>query len=1622
MASETPYTLSNSPANTAANQLPNNTEQRSSHDGQRNTLHPIEQPSEHGSQPTTEQLGEQPSEHDSQQVTEQLGEQPSEHNSQQNTEQLGKQPSEHNSQQVSKSISKSSHSSSSNSTPSTPFQATGLSPIQSNTSATPQSTFGSSSTGDLGVTPHSIDQGRREAALRLQLLEIPSHSYTSEGPEIPQLDVSVHRSQASQGDNIREVGGFARTPKQDIINDPRYESFEVPFRWIPRAFDTMADYNVENHYVSKHVEVEWLDPPALFPYDIRARHANFFVSDKAFEDGPDKLVWRSIWRCSGNCCQVEAPRQTLAQVLAERKGSSLSEDLDETSPPPASSPLKTQSSKGLPQRCAFFAEPCHAHGQQIRMTPRQIHRAVCTLIRARIAYHGEPQPLHLLRLSPYVRNLLHDAATMVGTTESRLKIRWDQHFCQYHQYVTWAKKECPWRLPKDRDFTTAIRTALRRERLDKLPLAAIAIVHAANPESFLSYQYPSSLQLGGVEHIPKDEEFLCVIAPKHALQSAIRHAREQGLAMDSSWRNKNAIRCPVTFLTTVNEYGHMVPVAVMVSNHANTDTYTHFLETVREAIENEARALVSGKSDIVSSAEDKDSLLMYADDIAFDGFTPLFVMIDCDDAERNAVEEVFPGTPVRLCQFHFMQAARSRGQSIFGRDPTGCQKVSQFLAGLRDCQRCDDEEHWDETYARFQVNLASLTRNNTETCEDISRWLESWWFSDRWRPALVDYGLPANHTRDGTLSTNNFVEAAFRTFDRVFLEARANKRIDRLIVIIINVYFPMYLHSPPTSGRCDPQVREVILLGLDLWQVNAVRLCPPNQCPELPVRLRATYKVQYAHLSSGSRDPPQVHYCGIIAGSQREWCSCSFFNQRGKRCGALWAFYCYRNCGSQEAYVEEITTIASSMSLSSGTKREHQRVDTSLDADREDLIAWWGHDPTEPVERYWSTTERPTKSTAVNIDSEHLDSLVRPLLPPLSSPIGRRHTRNRARLQPPPEDSQVSSQLDGHGAVDRGGRPAHTRPLHPGRSRKPPKSHIAFRPEKLPSQQRPVGAVNHQQSCFAQALFHVLLRLPTFAEGLDAIKQPLRHHLPGLTQILENFHHCISTSHTVVDIPTMVDVLRREGFIDEQAQHDPCELFERISVQIRHDPTLEHYMQVLHIHPARFNTVPSPVPVTMSQMIEHAFWRQLLPRPCSTCGQLAPTRARATLSKDEDFTTEVLVLNVVWDLRDASASVGPSISRFSIEEELNPRVLSGISPSSPSEQPFTFKLGGMICRKGALLARDTGHYVALIQKGGYWWDIDDEKVTRLNFCNAAFESTRFPVMLFYQREHLSLSENQSSATPHTPRPDGGPTRSAIAKNPTEMIKSDIPSSQPSIPSKGSHDRSSSTLSNTATSLTLDLELTVPLQPRCRLAITRSEVADRLQKVLLGPPETTRALVSVKPFGGITRVNVEAINSICMALWHDAAKKEPKSQRPSLYLEDIRTDINAVDFQKWLSSPDGWYSMFGIQDIVSAINRLFRVLNPGTQWLGGDSGQCPWPSLGKDGSWRKQVTVSVVMIQEDAHFGVVVIFGPQKLVVMLDGTAGKHDTLAFKKNWPTLLASRLSWEVKHHFATEEVGIG
>ena len=73
--------------------------------------------------------------------------------------------------------------------------------------------------------------------------------------------------------------------------------------------------------VSTHLKIRWMDPPGLYPGDIRSRHMMLEVdkNDMIPAHHHQKLVWRSTYRCSGSCQRQSMPHQAKTLKTSEEQ-------------------------------------------------------------------------------------------------------------------------------------------------------------------------------------------------------------------------------------------------------------------------------------------------------------------------------------------------------------------------------------------------------------------------------------------------------------------------------------------------------------------------------------------------------------------------------------------------------------------------------------------------------------------------------------------------------------------------------------------------------------------------------------------------------------------------------------------------------------------------------------------------------------------------------------------------------------------------------------------------------------------------------------------------------------------------------------------------------------------------------------------------------------------------------------------------------------------------------------------------------------------------------------------------------------------------------------------------------
>lgn len=226
---------------------------------------------------------------------------------------------------------------------------------------------------------------------------------------------------------------------------------------------------------------------------------------------------------------------------------------------------------------------------------------------------------------------------------------------------------------------------------------------------------------------------------------------------------------------------------------------------------------------------------------------------------------MFPEALIRLCQFHIIQAI-ARADFFIGdvslqklaakvqqslkagkhRIVIGTDTRKKIENAFRKVQRYRGEsvgEPWSVFRHRFGEDIRVACEEDMveeEAAEAILEYFDDYWFCSRWRGQYLvliagsllrdfvpldlatDAGLPPGQTKDGSWNTNNWVEASFRTFKFVFLEQRRNKRIDRLLTIILEDFFPYYRYWELDEPRLSKQLLRVSRAGQYLWSSGHV--------------------------------------------------------------------------------------------------------------------------------------------------------------------------------------------------------------------------------------------------------------------------------------------------------------------------------------------------------------------------------------------------------------------------------------------------------------------------------------------------------------------------------------------------------------------------------------------------------------------------------------------------------------------------------------------------------------------------------------------------------------------------------------------------------------------------------
>ncbi|KZV90368.1 hypothetical protein EXIGLDRAFT_837845 [Exidia glandulosa HHB12029] len=766
-----------------------------------------------------------------------------------------------------------------------------------------------------------------------------------------------------------------------------------PAKRIPTAkfwkhYDSlMNDFGVPVYAQSTDINVHYHGHPLDRPRDIRARP--FFVEwatpNRKAPKGLEKPVpvLRITMNCTGSCELVDSGdegnggKEEMGEPEVdedEADSGDGSDSGDESQDPDEKKDPAPTARKGR-KKCLYNAL------LSVEVMSDDLATAIVR-IRAPVD-HPEASPEDL-EPSHYLRHHALECALM-GQTASKIQMLL-RHVHEREKIPTHRQ------LSKTR-VQGIVQTSRRAERKAEDPLRAIEIYAEENEHKIYLFE----------RHDPSarpPKKFSVAIADAYELETLMLFAEENGICLDSSWRHKNENRAPLTMLATVNNEAHFVPGAAYLSENAQAETIAAFLSGTKDRVEKYCQKVINDPDCVQHS--NRAAVLQAARAIVEAGeWNPCWFMIDKDKALVKAILAVWPDAVIRLCQFHVIQAilrwhtdAEGNLDDLNPKRPrlTYDQK-RQVLDAFRSLQRCRSVSQWSAYVKTFTSAINNIMKKkNRSMANTLIQYFERNWFTDFWRDRWTDIGLPKSLTRDAPmLNTNNWIERAFKTIDQTFLDARANKRIDRLVLVLAEEFFPFYQYWEPKHPTRNADLIRDIRHAHRLWSA-------PGMVEELS---DGKWRVSSFREGEKDRSVREVDGGALV-------CKCKKFDQTGRACAHVWAVRLLVGNGAVENYqANEIIR----------KTRGKAAAGVNQSADR-------------PTQEQRQGKGRKVSDYTINAE---IDKILG----------GSKRNTNRLDPENDPLDPEVELEADSIfiGQVkQKGGRPSKVTPLHPTRSPKKQKT------------------------------------------------------------------------------------------------------------------------------------------------------------------------------------------------------------------------------------------------------------------------------------------------------------------------------------------------------------------------------------------------------------------------------------------------------------------------------------------------------------------------------------------------------------------------------------------------------
>lgn len=162
------------------------------------------------------------------------------------------------------------------------------------------------------------------------------------------------------------------------------------------------------------------------------------------------------------------------------------------------------------------------------------------------------------------------------------------------------------------------------------------------------------------------------------------------------------------------------------------------------------------------------------------GLQPLKITIDCSNVEGNALIDVYPGVPVQWCAFHVGRAIwQNLNTRVTGQTASDIRKA--MMSHVKDIM-------WKAEPEEARAGLLAFR----STYDSQPAFLE--YFYRQWvNEGRFEKWTAAHQPNFQTMmETNNFVESWHNQLKTFYLERRRNRRVDRLVYILVHdVQFDM---------------------------------------------------------------------------------------------------------------------------------------------------------------------------------------------------------------------------------------------------------------------------------------------------------------------------------------------------------------------------------------------------------------------------------------------------------------------------------------------------------------------------------------------------------------------------------------------------------------------------------------------------------------------------------------------------------------------------------------------------------------------------------------------------------------------------------------------------------------